>query len=488
MTDAVVDEPTPAGFRVLGYEPFDRRAGLSEEESAQDQKSWWFFWTWLVTPHIEFGAVWVGLVVVYFMDVSLLQALIGLFLGTAFGAFTHGVLTATGVRLRVPQLELGRTAFGKKGNLIVTTVMSVISAYGWFIVNSLVAALAIAALFDFSTVWALLIVVVVQFVLAQTGISYRAIKRYLYPAVSVLLVIAGVFAFVEVDPATDPGSPWDINGLIAIVVVACIAWAYSIGWSPYATDYSAVHPKASSAKRSGVFAALGLFAATMFLMSVGAVAGVVVGDKSTDNPTADFTSFLPEWLKVLVLIGLIVSPIAGSIVTLKSARNVFRFPKLGLSPQASVLAGQLVMTVLAFFLGWAALGDLAANYEGFVMVLGVWIGPWLNVILVDQYIKRKTDVTSLLYADGLSVKWGLFSAAFGIVALVLLWALQVFDRGFLPHGGLAYAALGMLVGFYLAAIVYGAGLKRVIKEHEIEAGQIDPHHKKPHLHLIPHRS
>lgn len=343
-------------------------------------------------------------------------------------------------------------------------------------------------MFDFPTLWSLLIVLVVQFVVAQFPVSYRAIKPYLFPVSTVLLVIAGVFGFVEVDPASDPGSAWDINGLIAIVVVACIAWAYTIGWNPYAVDYSEYAPQ-TSPKVSGICAAVGLFVATMFLMSVGAVAAIVVGaDHLTDNPTADFASFLPEWLRVLVLIVLVISPAAGNALTLKSARHVFDLSKLGLSHATGVLVGQVAMSALALLLGWLVMLNPAANYEGFIMVLGVWIGPWLNVILVDQYLKRKLDVTSLRYADGLSVKWGLFSVAFGIIASVLLWALQVFDRGFLPHGGLAYTALGMLVGFYLAAIVYGAGLKRVIKEHQIEAGQIDPHHDKPQLHLIPHRS
>lgn len=490
MTNATLQDPTPAGFRVLGYEsiPEVPLEAAVDAEATEIRRSWWFFWTWLMTPHIDFSAIWVGMIVIYFLDMSLLQALIGLFLGTAFGAFTHGILTATGVRLRVPQLSLGKLTFGNTGNLIVTTLMAIISAYGWFIVNSVIAALAITALFDFSTVWALLIVMAVQVLLAQLpGINYRTIKRFLYPAVTVVLVVAGIFAFVKVDPSTDTGVAWNLNGLIGIVVVACFAWGYTIGWSPYATDYSAYVPTVDSPKRAGIFAALGLFAATMFLMSVGAVAAIVVGrDYHTDSPVADFTSFLPEVLAVIVLIGVTVSPMASSVITLKSARNSLPLDFSRVSRETALIAGQIVMSVLAFFLGWLAMGDLAANYEGFVMILGVWIGPWLNLILIDQYIKRNVDVTTLLYSEGMSVKWGLFSAGFGVAASALLWSLQVFDDGRLPHGSMGYAALGMLVGFYLSATIYGVGLKRVIKEHEIDAGIIDPEHRNHRLHLVRH--
>lgn len=46
-------------------------------------RPWYFFWTWLVTPHVEFGAIYVGMIVVLFLDMSLLQSLIGIVIGTA---------------------------------------------------------------------------------------------------------------------------------------------------------------------------------------------------------------------------------------------------------------------------------------------------------------------------------------------------------------------------------------------------------------------
>lgn len=217
-------------MRVVGYGP-DRgpQVPAAEETGSERRTSWWYFWTWLVTPHIEFGAVYVGMIVVLFLDLSLLQALIGIFVGTALGAPSHGILTARGVRLHVPQIVFGRLAFGARGNAIVTTIMSVISAVGWFTVHSVVAALAVNALFGFPTLAALAVVVVVQLLLPQIGITFRAVQRVLFPVVTVLLVIAGIIAFTEVEPSAAPGVAWNLNGAIAIVVVACLAWAYTIG-------------------------------------------------------------------------------------------------------------------------------------------------------------------------------------------------------------------------------------------------------------------
>lgn len=134
-------------------------------------------------------------------------------------------------------------------------------------------------------------------------------------------------------------------------------------------------------------------------------------------------------------------------------------------PTVQRLSGPILVSVVGFLVGWAALGDVAGNYEGFIMVLGFWVGPWLNVMLVDQYLRRRTDVTSLLYDPTLSNRWGLFSIVFALVGSGCIYALQIVDDGRLPHGGLSYACLGMLVGFYLSGLIYGIGLKRMIKGH-----------------------
>lgn len=204
----------------------------------------------------------------------------------------------------------------------------------------------------------------------------------------------------------------------------------------------------------------------MFLMSVGVAAAIVVeatGYAGQPNPTEQFTSFLPGWLGVLVLLGLIAGSWTNNAITLRSARTVLRVDRLTLSPAAAALLGPGVITLVAFLLGWGALLDLPANYEGFVMVLGYWIGPWLNVVLVDRFIRRKDDPTELLYAPAPTGKWGLLAVLFALAGSICLYGLQIFDGGRLPHGAVSYAALGMLVGFYLAGFVYGFGLKRLLK-------------------------
>ncbi len=499
----------PAGMRVLGYgdgpaatelaaaelgaaelaaaEP--GAAGAAGEPDAGRRNSWWFFWTWLVTPHIEFGAVYLGMVVVLFLHMSVLQALIGVFFGVAFGALSHGILTARGTRLRVPQVVLGRLAFGATGNAVITTVMAVISSAGWFIVNSVVAGLAINALFGGVPVVAgLAIAVIAQWLLAQVGISYRKVQQYLYPVLTVILLVAGLVTFTKVDLAADRGSPWDLNGLIAVVVVACLAWAYTIGWNPYATDYSARTPSGASPRQAGLFSGFGLFVATMFLMSVGVAAGVVIDGVPAllgeTNPTAQFTGYLPTVLATLVLLALIAGSFTTNAITLKSARPVFRVDRLGISAEVGRHLGPVALTVVAFFLGWWATTDLPANFQGFVMVLGVWIAPWLNVSLVDYLLRRKDDdPTPYLYQPTAFNKWGVLSIAFALAASILIWGIQIVNGGKMggPNvHGVSYAALGMLAGFYLSAVIYSMGMKKVFREKAGQPLDAGHHHRGRH--------
>nr|KOY49526.1 hypothetical protein ISGA_09770 [Gordonia sp. NB41Y] len=296
-----------------------------------------------MTPHIEFGAVYVGMIVVLYLDMSLVQAVIGIVLGTAFGAISHGVLTTRGVQLKVPQIVLGRSAFGDLGSLIVTTMMAIISSFGWFIVNSVVAGLAINSLFGLPVVAGTAVAVVVQLFLAQIDIPFAAVQRYLFPLITVVLVVSGIIGFVKADPSVDAGQPWNLNGLIAIVVVACIAWAYTIGWNPYATDYSKWTPVSASPRMAGVCSGLGLFIATTFLMIIGTSAAIVVeaeGHAAEVNPTTQFTSFLPDWLGVVVLLCLIGGSWTNNSMTLRSARTLFDVEKLGLGPGRALCSGR----------------------------------------------------------------------------------------------------------------------------------------------------
>ena len=98
-------------------------------------------WTWSA-PNLEFATIFVGVLSTLVFGLTFWQAAAAILLGNGLAALSHGVLSARGPRVGVPQMVLGRTAFGYRGNIVPATLMSVMAGFGWFAVNSVSAAFA----------------------------------------------------------------------------------------------------------------------------------------------------------------------------------------------------------------------------------------------------------------------------------------------------------------------------------------------------------
>ena len=190
----------------------------------------------------------------------------------------------------------------------------------------------------------------------------------------------------------------------------------------------------------------------MFLMSVGVAAAIAVGLTDQDNPVKTIHRRPPQVLGVLVLLGFLIGSFSSNTVTLGSVSKLVSLEKAGVSAAANRLVGPLLWTVLAFLLGWAALQNVPSNFEGFI-----------GRRLLDRALAQHDPDGPVHQAEGRRdraavrqhavLKWGLFSVAIAVIGSVCLYAPQIFDGGRMPHGGVSYAALGMLVGFYASAVV-----------------------------------
>src|SRR5690349_3721349 len=95
-------EPGGAGFI-----PLDERHGRPLN----------LFWTWM-SPNLEFATIFVGVISVLFFQQTFGQAVAAIVLGTALGSISHGVLSARGPSMGVPQMVMSRIAFGYRGNVL----------------------------------------------------------------------------------------------------------------------------------------------------------------------------------------------------------------------------------------------------------------------------------------------------------------------------------------------------------------------------------
>jgi purine-cytosine permease-like protein len=117
--------------------------------------------------------------------------------------------------------------------------------------------------------------------------------------------------------------------------------------------------------------------------------------------------------------------------------------------------------VVGFLIALLALGDAAAGYEAFLLVVVYWIGPWLGVVLTDQYLRRRVPV-ELLYDRGYTNSAGLIALLVGIVVSVGLFSNQELFTGLVPRVLPGVGDVTFLVGITLSAGLYALLFRRSI--------------------------
>lgn len=410
------------------------------------------FWTW-TSPNLEFATVFVGMLSVLAFGMSFWQATAGIIIGTGLGAIAHYFLSARGPLHGVPQMVLGRMAFGFKGNAVPAALMSVTAGVGWFATNSVSGAFALSTLFGFPALVGLIIIV-----LLQTGFAFfghnlvQAFERWAFPVLAVIFAAASIAIFMHADfgAAAPPGG---VGGMGGFLLTVGTAFGYAAGWTPYAADYTRYLPSTVSTARTGFFASAGLFLSCAVLEIVGA-ASSTVGEASLGDPTGSFTSELTGWLAKATLIAIAIGAIAANSINIYS--GAMAFVTIGIKLPAHI--ARALVTVFFGVAGFAiaawALQDAAASYEAFLLIIAYWIGPWLGVVFADQYLRRGQQIAHFLY-DRSYANWnGLLSFAIGLVGSVLLFSYQEKFIGYVVRAVPQLGDITFFVGFLLAGGAY----------------------------------
>jgi NCS1 family nucleobase:cation symporter-1 len=410
------------------------------------------FWTW-TSPNLEFATIFVGVLAVAVFGMTFWQAVLGIAIGTGLGAIAHYFLSGRGPLHGVPQMVLGRLAFGFKGNAVPAVLMSVTAGVGWFATNSVSGAYALATLFGFGPLLGLIIIVLLQTGLAFFGHNLvQAFERWTFPVLAVIFAIASVVILSKAHfgaPVTAGG----VGGMGGFLLTVGTAFGYAAGWTPYAADYTRYLPASVSTARTGFYAAAGLFLSCLVLEVVGA-ASVTIGGDSVDNPTAAFTSQLASPLAKATLLAIAIGAIAANSINIYSGAMAFVTLGIKLPHHIARALVTVFFGVAGFLVAWWALPDAAQSYEAFLLIIAYWIGPWLGVMFADQYLRQGQTVAGFLY-DRAYANWnGLLSFAIGLVVSVALFSNQTKFVGLVVK---AYPQLGditFFVGFLLSGAAY----------------------------------
>ncbi len=354
-------------------------------------KPWHLFTVWS-SPNLEFATIFIGALAV-FAGLNVWQAIIAVALGNALAAVTHGWFSSWGPRHGVPQMVLGRTAFGLRGNILPAATSTLVAGIGWFAVNTTSGAFALTSLTNLPVPVSVTIIILVQVIAAFIGHNFiQKFERYAFFYLAIVFAIVTVVVLAQgnynVSPATD--FKWG-----AFSVGVALAYGYTQGWTPFAADFTRYLPANSSPRAVGLAAGLGNFTATTVLMSVGAIAwSGVVGE---GLPTSAFTAILPGWLAVLTLLGIAVGSVSANVLNIYSGTMSFIAAgvKLGFKTRRAIMV--VIAGVLGGALSYFAVEDnFRFLFELFLLTVGYWLAPWVAILVVDRLLRKGQDIDKLI--------------------------------------------------------------------------------------------
>ncbi len=430
-------------------------------------KPWHLFTVWS-SPNLEFATVFVGALAIGF-GLDIWTGIAAILIGNGLAGITHGILSTWGPSAGLPQMVLGRNAFGRWGNLIPSGLSTLVAGIGWFAVNTISGTFALEALVPGLDVFAALAIII----LAQVGVAFvghnliQKWERYasFFLAIVWIIVVVIVFALpgAFVSTAAPAEFPW-----AGFTLTAGAAYGYTAGWTAFASDYTRYLPANTDKKALGWAAGLGNFVSTSLIMIVGAAAFNVLAAGNfwgIENPTATFTGIFTPVFASFVLLAIVVGSVSANILNVYSGAMSFLAMgfKLGFRSRRAIMVA--LAGLVGGFISYVGVvnGDVAHQLDSFLLVVSYWVSPWIAVVLTERILSGGKDAGKRALSPKNSWAGPL---AFVIATVFSIWgfASQVLYTGplgiALHHVTLDNGAivdvpdLTALVGFVLASLLF----------------------------------
>jgi NCS1 family nucleobase:cation symporter-1 len=375
-------------------------------------------------------------------------------LANILGSIVTGLCAVMGPRLGMPQLPMGRAAFGYFGNFL-PAFLTLLMCIGYYSVGTVLGAKSLADLLHAPYAPTVVVVAAVSILIGIFG--YKILHTLGKIITNVSIVVLTVVSIVLIFHGGGPGTHATVSGShywLAWSVLFTAVFGYTASWAPYASDYSRYLPEDS--KPSSVFraASLGLFASTTWMMCLGAGLITLLPDGDVLDT---FGLALPDWLRYVVLLTLGLSAIPHNSVNLYSgAMNVLTC-QVKLPQWVTVTIAGVIGMVIALVFG----GDqFQANFLLFLHVLSYYITPWVAVLIVDYYVVQRAGRNTLPFEnyytpDGAFGRYNVAGLAALVVGVVV--SIPFMANGFYtgPVGAsLAGADLSYFLSGIVAALVY----------------------------------
>ncbi len=389
-----------------------------------------------------------------------------------------GFIALAGKRGSAPTMVLGRAAFGVRGNRF-PTLISWLLTVGWETVLAILATLAIATVFS-RLGWgggtptkAIALVVVAALTVTGGVMGFNLIMKMQ----AVITVVTGVLTLAFIGLVADKIHWHSVSAIPsgsvehALGAFVFFMTGFGLGWVNCAADYSRYLPRSSSSRGVVGWTTFGAAVAPVVLL----VFGLLLAGSSSHlsaaiaaDPIGALTTELPTWFLVPFAVVAVLGLVGGAVLDIYSSGLALLTAGLPVPRYAAAFLDGSVMIGGATYVVFFA-GNFLAQFEGFLITLGVPIASWCGIILADIALRRRDYseedlyrsrgrygdvrvVPSLVVVVSTVIGWGLVTNS---AASWLSWQgylLGAFGLGG-KTGAWAYANLGVLVALALGFVV-----------------------------------
>lgn len=419
------------------------------------------FTVWFA-PQVNMTVIFTGSLAVA-LGLGFWLGLAAMAIGTLLGSVAVAYLSTWGPRTGTAQLPNARMAFGSW--VAVVAAIQWLSSIAWDGLVGLFGGEALAALLGVPFWLAVAVVLAAQGVAGVFG--YEVIHRMQAVMTVVLGVVFTAFAVrllgghQIVVPPTLAGA--DLAG--AFVMEVTIALSLGISWASYASDFSRYLPARTSRTAVFGYTLAGLASAYLAVQAIGIAAADTLAVQTADGVRTVMGGGL---LGGIALLAIALGSVASNAMNDYSGSLALQ--TVGVRVTRPVSAA--IVAVIAFgLIMWLHAGDLAARFQGVLLVISYWIPAFVAIVAIDwrrrsagrDVIDPAVETTSR--ADALAA---LVSFVVAFAAAVPFMHTEVFVGPVAQwlHG----ADLAYFVNFLVAAVIYGGYRTVVRKAHPGEQG------------------
>jgi NCS1 family nucleobase:cation symporter-1 len=433
------------------------------------------FWPWFASNISVLGVAYGAFILGF--GISFWQAVLAGVVGIVVSFALCGVIALAGKRGSAPTMVLSRAAFGVRGNRL-PAALSWLLTVGWETVLVVLATLATATVFkdlgwgggDGVKIVALLVVSAITVAAGVAG--FDAVMR-LQAAITVItglltvvyMILAAGDIHWSVVSALPAGSAQQQIGALVFVMTG-----FGLGWVNAAADYSRYLPRDASGR--------GVFGWTTFGGALGPVILVIFGlllagsskqlsDAIAVDPIGALTTILPTWFLVPFAITAVLGLIGGAVLDIYSSGLALLSAGLPIPRYLAAGVDGVIMVAGTIYVVFFT-DNFLAQFQGFLITLGVPIAAWCGVMLADVALRRGDyaepelfdprgrygDVRALplaLVGVGSAIGWGLVTNS---AAGWLDWQGYLLEPLGLggKNGAWAFAGLGVLAALLLGLL------------------------------------